>query len=580
MTKQHIRSLLLLIGAAVITFFYYVPVLNSGPALGIQDWDQNFAWSEFTRQSFLEYHQFPFWDPYRCGGSVHFANPQIGVLSLTTLFVVLFGTVTGIKISIFAHGLIGFLGCFLLARQQGISRYGSSLASILYSFSGITGSFLSTGMVVFINTAYTPYLLYCFLRAREHVGWSILAGLVGAVSFYFDYHIPLLLVGLLFIVSFLESLLAGKSDILASFARFIGIFVLLISPKLLLSVQLLNQFPVAPSGSSGYTIANLFYFLLSRQQSLVDGNSIRWHIDEASLYIGIIPFLLGAGYFWKNKKGLLRYRLLFLWLLVSLWLMMGDRIPVSLFGAMQNLPFMESFRVAERYRFLFIIPVALFAGLGIERLRTYVHPKRFIVIFIAICFGIYADLTVLAANNFLRLPLSIKNTEVTASRDTFSQVSQSDTFDSFSYVPGKIPDRMQYTFGFTPWSLEYPAIRQNTGIIDCYDSITSRRFAKGSDDPLYRGEWYMLSNRRTGALSFWSPQKQVFHFNKAPSDDVLIVNQNYYPGWYLVRNGEKEPAKNHDGLLAASLTPHDTEITFEFLPYRYLIDQLKGKLTD
>ncbi len=88
----------------------------------------------------------------------------------------------------------------------------------------------------------------------------------------------------------------------------------------------------------------------------------------------------------------------------------------------------------------------------------------------------------------------------------------------------------------------------------------------------------MLSNRRTGALSFWSPQKQVFHFNKAPSDDVLIVNQNYYPGWYLVRSGEKEPAKNHDGLLAAPLTRYDTEITLEFLPYQYLIDQLKKKI--
>lgn len=568
---------MLVIGAAMLAFLYYLPVLNSGSALGIQDWDQNFAWNEFTRLSLVRYHQFPFWDPYRCGGTAHFANPQIGVLSLTTLFVVLFGTVSGVKISIFIHGLLGLLGFFLLAKQQGLSRFGSAFAAIIYSFSGITASFLSTGMVVFINMAYTPYILYCYMRAKERIGWGLLAGFLAAVSFYFDYHIPMLLVIFLCILSLLESAITKKIETVRSYAIFIGTFILLIFPKLVLSLQLMNLFPVVAEGYSGHSLVGILYYLLSRQQGLLAGNTIRWHIDEASLYIGILPFLLAVCYVFLTKGVVMRHRFLLLWLSVSLWLMLGDTIPVSLYGILHNLPLMESFRVAERYRFLFIVPVALLAGFGVDRLRTLVFPRRFIIIFICIFFGTYADLTSFAANNFLRLPLAVAQKKETRRTDMFSQVMQADTYESFSYVPDTVPLRLQYTFGFTPWSLEYSAIRKNIGVIDCYDSITATRHAMGSDDARYRGEWYLLNGARTATQSYWSPQKLLFVLDEQEADDVLVVNQNYYPGWYVTLGTKQRPAENHGGLLAVSVTAQDREITFAFIPYRYLIDQLWGR---
>ena len=156
----------------VLSLIYYYPVLNSGNKLGIQDWDQNFTWTEATRVSLLDYHQFPLWNPYKCGGSVQFANPQIPVISFQTAFALIFGTVRGINFSIFFHSILGFIGFFFLARQYKLSYIASLLSSILFSFSGITGSFLSTGMVVFMSFAYSPFILYFFNKSFDQNGES------------------------------------------------------------------------------------------------------------------------------------------------------------------------------------------------------------------------------------------------------------------------------------------------------------------------------------------------------------------------------------------------------------------------
>ncbi|MGA2491033.1 MAG: hypothetical protein ABSF99_12770, partial [Anaerolineales bacterium] len=197
---------ILFILSILVSLIYYYPILNSGNNLGIQDWDQNFAWTEATRVTLLEYHQFPFWNPYKCGGSVQFANPQIPVISFQTLFALLFGTIRGIKLSILFHGVIGFIGFYLLARQYKASYLGSLLASILFSFSGITGSFLSTGMVVFTSLAYTPYILFFFNRSLKNGKWSIICGALFALSFYSGYQIPLLLGVYIFIYTLVISI--------------------------------------------------------------------------------------------------------------------------------------------------------------------------------------------------------------------------------------------------------------------------------------------------------------------------------------------------------------------------------------
>ncbi len=295
----------------LVSLCFYFPILASGDNLGIQDWDQNFAWSEASRTSIIEYHQFPLWNPYKCGGSVQFANPQIPVISLQTLFALLFGTVRGIKVSIFFHGLIGFIGFYLLAKNYKLSSLGSLLAAMLFSFSGITGSYLATGMVVFTTFAYVPYVLLCLNKSRQNWIWGVVGGALFAYMFYVGYQIPLILSVYLFVQVFITCLTSRSLQPLKALAVFIGIALLIVLPKLVMSIQLLRIYPRILHDVSGYSLHDFFYFLLSHKQNLFNFMDIRgfanadsYGVDENSIYVGILPVLFFVLYFIQRKKGI------------------------------------------------------------------------------------------------------------------------------------------------------------------------------------------------------------------------------------------------------------------------------------
>lgn len=56
--------------------------------------------------------------------------------------------------------------------------------------------------------------------------------------------------------------------------------------------------------------------------------------------------------------------------------------------------------------------------------------------------------------------------------------------------------------------------------------------------------------------------------NTTGESDVLIINQNYYPGWYVEIDGKLHQAENYNGLLSIKVTEDDNKLIFKFLPYR------------
>jgi len=577
MFKRQIAWFVVLIVAAISAFVYYLPILRTTDALGIQDWDQNFAWSEVTRLAILHHHQFPFWDPYRCGGAVHFANPQIGVLSLQTIFVLIFGSVFGLKISIFIHGLIGFIGCFLLARQHRLSWRAAVVSSIIFSYSGVVSSYLSTGMIVFISFAFVPYILLLYNKGLDDRRWLVAAAGSLALSFYSGYHIALLLLVYICVFTLIKSFWDRNIHYFYSLLIFVCIFLIFSAPKLALALELYSIFPATSADISGYTLRSFLHALVSRTQGLVDGKTVMWGIDEASLYVGILPVFLSIIFFFRNGRAIRRHVALLLSLVVVIIFMFGSNFPISLYDLLHSLPIFSSFRMAQRFRFVFIIIFSLIAGMGFDRLTEKIKsPALSRAVFLLFVAVIYLDLAHLSAENFFKLSLPIRHPAALPS-SRFSQTDSYDAYAMFSYRKGIIPEGLEYTFGFVPGSLEYPAIRQNTGVIDCYDSITGARFALGNDSPLYRGEWFTESEGYTITQLSWSPNVLSFavsaNDNGSP-DDMLVINQNYYPGWYVQTDGTITRAENYYGLIAAPITKESRTVTFRFLPYRNILTGL------
>jgi hypothetical protein len=568
-----------LVGVGILlSVVFYFSILNSGQNLGIQDWDQNFAWTEFTRVSLLDFHQFPLWNPYKCGGSVQFANPQMPVISIQTLFALLFGTLRGIKLSIVFHGFIGFIGFYFLSRQYKLSYVGSLLASVIFSFSGITASFLSTGMVVFTSFAYTPYILMCFNKSFQKPKWGVICGAIYALSFYAGYHVSLLLGVFIFIYTLATGIVKRSFAPFKALTIMVFTSALLMLPKLLFSIQLIRIYPRPDTYLSGYGIKNFLYFLLSKNQNLFNAMRVEGfynNIDENSIYVGILPCLLFLLFFIKNRKVVINNLPLLVSLFVIFWMMLGNVIYPSLYGIVQHLPIFSSFRVAQRYRFDFIIPFSLLIGLGLDNGVRLVEKQKLAIPFSVICLMfVFGDLTVFSSENFLSKSLIIKNPESQLSRgETFIQTKTgSPDFEVQRTI--QLPTAFLHSSIFMPLSYEYLSIKQNQGVIECYDSLTRNGSVLGMDDANYHGEFYLASPVQdvTVENSVWSPNTLVFKISNPGKaiNNSLVINQNFYPGWIVRKNEAACTRANfNNGLLSTKLDSLIDRVTFEFNPFLY-----------
>ena len=53
-----------------------------------------------------------------------------------------------------------------------------------------------------------------------------------------------------------------------------------------------------------------------------------------------------------------------------------------------------------------------------------------------------------------------------------------------------------------------------------------------------------------------------------PQKDILIVNQNYDPGW---RTSPPRKVLFVRGLIGVEVTPQDTEMVFYYLPFNFIL---------
>ncbi len=87
---------------------------------GTDDWRHFALLWETARVALRDFHQFPSWNPYHCGGIVLFQEPEApfpGPLFLLTFFWL--PTAVGMKVWILAHLLAGTLGARALVKDEG-----------------------------------------------------------------------------------------------------------------------------------------------------------------------------------------------------------------------------------------------------------------------------------------------------------------------------------------------------------------------------------------------------------------------------------------------------------------------------
>jgi len=240
--KKILPSLLpvLVIVIAVTSFIF--PTLKGIHLVGLNDWDLIFSYYHPMREAFLA-HQFPWWNPYNSGGTPLFGNPQIGVFSLQTPFILIYGVVAGLKYAAVLYYVIGALGMYALIRRLGSPQVRSILLSLVWTFSSFTAFHYHVGHYTFLTYLLVPWIFYLFIRVGDSFWFFPALGLSLALFINTAVH-NIVIQSLLFLTiasPFIWWTAGHKLKTLGVYALALLIAVPLALPKLLLSFQFVAQ---------------------------------------------------------------------------------------------------------------------------------------------------------------------------------------------------------------------------------------------------------------------------------------------------------------------------------------------------
>jgi hypothetical protein len=550
-------------------------LLQTGNNLGIQDWDQHFAFAETIRQSIVDHRQLPLWNPYHCGGTSLVAFPENEVFSPSTLFVVVFGSVVGYKVAFGFFLFIGFIGFYFLGRYMRLSLLPTFMMAITYLLSGMYLVSYASGMTNYLSLAYLPYvLLFCIRTFEEQTRvYPVLLGISLALVFFAGMHYLVIIFFAVTLYALISALTKKSARPLARYGVMLLCFVLLSAPKLFPSVETIQSIHIQQKEYfSGYSLASLAFSLFSRDQTFtgyrpfsiptagfLHGSS--YDIEENSMYVGIVPFLLfciGVIVSWKK-----RIPIVVIFLIFSI-LMFGYMIQPSLYGYLQQFPLFESMRVAQRYRFVVLLIVSLFVGHGMQWILSKCAPYgrrcRIGAIIVATC--ICLDLLQVNTTLLFKHAFAIPDISLPVQKE-FIQTCDNPPYGRSGFI--------KKTNSYSSYSSEYLAVRSNTGVTKwCYEVIPYPDAATCFTDKRYRGEYYLKQGQERVSLTRSSSNVMVFDVNPQ-TRDTLIINQNYDRNWLVYSQNRVRPAIDSRGLLSTPVDSGIQTITFFYVPWAFVI---------
>ena len=269
------------------------PILANITGLGLDhDWDQTMEmhWAPFY--TVIHFHQFPLWDPYKCGRIALLGNPPSRILTPFLLLHLLFGPLIGIHLEIIAHLAIGFGGAYLLARVVDIGKLGAVACGATFAGSSWYYIRLAEGHSVFLCIMYIPWALALFWmgwRSRK-LAFAAPTGLVGTLIFfeggiYQITHLALVLAVLAIVVSLQYRSLFPLALLVTA-----GVFAVAFSaPKFLPTVHFVGLNPRSVDPFEKNSFSMFVEELFSRNQFFSrDSMGGFWGFWEFGAYIGII----------------------------------------------------------------------------------------------------------------------------------------------------------------------------------------------------------------------------------------------------------------------------------------------------
>jgi hypothetical protein len=436
-------------------------------------------------------------------------NPESGIITPFFLFYLWLGARAGLYLEIFLHLAIAFGGGYLLARVMGLTRTAAVVCATAFPASSWLYLHLAVGHLNFLPAAYLPWVMALLIVAveRKSAFAAALGGLVCALTFT-EGNYTFLYAGIMVAVVSLALAISHRNARPVLIGLTLGIFAAgFAAMKLIPAWEMLTIHPRPPFGPEYDDLRLMGVYLFSRNQDLYR--------------VGVSVFLLSEyGSYVSPAFAVLAL--------------------VGIFGARaRSLPW-----VAGAVLFFLLAQGeggGRHSALVMVRYLPLTHqidlPARFIIGF-SFCSGVLAAL----GADFLSRSNRRWAAGIAVALLAVGMVD--------SWTVG--PPNLRYMFHnrieplpraaeFRQWFVLNPENQTeialaNMGSANCqgygYNPVPTTVTARNNPtDISYRGEYYLLGPGRV-LQTRWTPNELSYDvYASAPT--VLVINQNYYPGWRI-----------------------------------------------
>jgi hypothetical protein len=496
------------------------------------DWDLIAASQWAAYRTVREFHQFPLWNPFECGGLPLLGDPQSHFMTPWFILTLIFGPVLGLRIEVLIYSAIAWSGGYVLGRVVGLRRISAICTAT--TFAGSSWFFLhaAEGHILLLTFVYLPWIIAAGWSASERgqLRYGALCGALIAVSYFEGNPLPPLYGSLT-----LALVLFGRAAMRMSARPLIALVVASVfaaglgAVKVLPAMKTIASHPRSTDAGYSNSVDTLREALLSRNQDHDRPAPDRWGFWEFGAYVGLFAVIAMAA--------LISPRNAIPWILTAIILFhlaRGWTGENSLYVWLHTMPLFSSTRLPSRFLIPFVLMVAVLAGMGIDAMCSGGSRGALAVCAVLVLIG-GVDLFLVGPPN-LRYVL-LPEVPPRQSHPDFSQYLRSHEL------------------------AQSAVIRDSQGVVNCYAYTDWPTEAKGENEPGYRGEQYLLGPG-TVTLVRWTPNRLEYNVD-ADAPSIMVVNQNYDPSWRVISGLGR--TFSQDGLLAVRVPAGKSEVDLRYV---------------